>query len=45
MIASQSKRIPLVDRPARGDRPAILFLMSNTYITGSTLTIDAHRLV
>jgi NAD(P)-dependent dehydrogenase (short-subunit alcohol dehydrogenase family) len=41
MIASQSKRIPL-GRIAQPEEiaHAILFLMSNTYITGSTLTID-----
>jgi NAD(P)-dependent dehydrogenase (short-subunit alcohol dehydrogenase family) len=41
MIASQSKRIPLgrVGRP-EDIAHAILFLMSNTYVTGSTLTID-----
>jgi NAD(P)-dependent dehydrogenase (short-subunit alcohol dehydrogenase family) len=41
VVASQSKRIPL-GRIARPDEiaHAILFLMSNTYVTGSTLTID-----
>jgi NAD(P)-dependent dehydrogenase (short-subunit alcohol dehydrogenase family) len=41
VIASQSKRIPL-GRIAQPEEiaHAILFLMSNTYITGSTLTID-----
>jgi NAD(P)-dependent dehydrogenase (short-subunit alcohol dehydrogenase family) len=41
VIASQSKRIPL-GRIARAEEiaHAILFLMSNTYITGSTLTVD-----
>ena len=41
MIASQAKRIPLgrVGRPEEIAH-AILFLMSNTYVTGSTLTID-----
>ncbi len=41
LIASQSKRIPL-GRIARPEEiaHAILFLMSNTYVTGSTLTID-----
>ena len=41
VIASQSKRIPL-GRIARPEEiaHAILFLMSNTYITGSTLTVD-----
>jgi len=41
MIASQSKRIPL-GRVGRADEiaHAILFLMSNTYVTGATLTID-----
>lgn len=41
MVAAQSKRIPL-GRVAQADEiaHAILFLMSNTYMTGSTLTID-----
>jgi NAD(P)-dependent dehydrogenase (short-subunit alcohol dehydrogenase family) len=41
VIESQSKRIPL-GRIARPEEiaHAILFLMSNTYVTGSTLTID-----
>jgi NAD(P)-dependent dehydrogenase (short-subunit alcohol dehydrogenase family) len=41
VIASQSKRIPL-GRIAQPEEiaHAILFLMSNTYITGSTLTVD-----
>jgi NAD(P)-dependent dehydrogenase (short-subunit alcohol dehydrogenase family) len=41
MIASQAKRIPL-GRIARPDEiaHAILFLMSNTYVTGTTLTVD-----
>lgn len=41
VIASQAKRIPL-GRVAQPDEiaHAILFLMSNTYVTGSTLTID-----
>jgi NAD(P)-dependent dehydrogenase (short-subunit alcohol dehydrogenase family) len=41
VIASQSKRIPLgrVGRPEE-IAEAILFLMTSTYITGSTLTID-----
>jgi NAD(P)-dependent dehydrogenase (short-subunit alcohol dehydrogenase family) len=41
VIASQSKRIPL-GRIARPEEiaHAILFLMSNTYVTGSTLTVD-----
>ena len=41
VIASQAKRIPL-GRIAQPDEiaHAILFLMSNTYVTGSTLTID-----
>jgi NAD(P)-dependent dehydrogenase (short-subunit alcohol dehydrogenase family) len=41
MIAAQSKRIPL-GRVAQPEEiaHAILFLMSNTYVTGSTLTID-----
>jgi NAD(P)-dependent dehydrogenase (short-subunit alcohol dehydrogenase family) len=40
-IASQAKRTPL-GRIARPEEIAhgILFLMSNTYVTGSTLTID-----
>jgi NAD(P)-dependent dehydrogenase (short-subunit alcohol dehydrogenase family) len=40
-IAAQSKRIPL-GRIARPEEiaHAILFLMTNTYVTGSTLTID-----
>jgi NAD(P)-dependent dehydrogenase (short-subunit alcohol dehydrogenase family) len=41
MIASQAKRIPLgrIGRPEEIAH-AILFLMSNTYVTGTTLTID-----
>jgi NAD(P)-dependent dehydrogenase (short-subunit alcohol dehydrogenase family) len=41
VIASQAKRTPL-GRIARPEEIAhgILFLMSNTYVTGSTLTID-----
>lgn len=41
MIESQSRRIPL-GRIARADEiaHAILFLMSNTYVTGTTLTVD-----
>ncbi len=41
MIASQAKRIPL-GRIARPEEiaHAILFLMSNTYVTGTTLTVD-----
>jgi NAD(P)-dependent dehydrogenase (short-subunit alcohol dehydrogenase family) len=41
VIASQSKRTPL-GRIARPEEIAdgILFLMANTYVTGSTLTID-----
>jgi NAD(P)-dependent dehydrogenase (short-subunit alcohol dehydrogenase family) len=41
MIATQSKRIPLA-RIAQPEEiaDAIGFLMSNTYVTGSTLTID-----
>ena len=41
VIASQSKRIPLgrIAQPAE-IADAILFLMGNTYVTGSTLTID-----
>jgi NAD(P)-dependent dehydrogenase (short-subunit alcohol dehydrogenase family) len=41
MIASQAKRIPL-GRIGQAEEiaHAILFLMSNTYVTGTTLTID-----
>lgn len=41
MIASQAKRIPL-GRIARPEEiaHAILFLMTNTYVTGTTLTVD-----
>lgn len=41
VVASQAKRIPLgrIGRPEEIAH-AILFLMSNTYVTGSTLTID-----
>jgi NAD(P)-dependent dehydrogenase (short-subunit alcohol dehydrogenase family) len=41
MVESMAKRIPL-GRVATADdiAHAILFLMSNTYVTGSTLTID-----
>jgi NAD(P)-dependent dehydrogenase (short-subunit alcohol dehydrogenase family) len=41
IIESQAKRIPL-RRIARPEEiaHAILFLMSNTYVTGTTLTVD-----
>jgi NAD(P)-dependent dehydrogenase (short-subunit alcohol dehydrogenase family) len=41
VIAARSKRIPL-GRIARPEEiaHAIVFLMTNTYVTGSTLTID-----
>jgi NAD(P)-dependent dehydrogenase (short-subunit alcohol dehydrogenase family) len=41
MMASQAKRIPL-GRVARPEEiaHAILFLMSNSYVTGTTLTVD-----
>jgi NAD(P)-dependent dehydrogenase (short-subunit alcohol dehydrogenase family) len=41
VVAAQAKRIPL-GRIAQPEEiaDAILFLMTNTYVTGSTLTID-----
>lgn len=41
MIAAQAKRIPLgrIGRPEEIAH-AILFLMTNTYVTGTTLTVD-----